>query len=189
MRHSPYVWQQTILQAVRDLDSPVTLDDFDILARPGQLLMLCLWLHSQLVYLLALKQASKKERDIFRQESHYQGSIIDQRVEMQRENLGSSMAKFKCAFGDELTHDDLLCLEQLKDVHNGLVHCFFSLHSLDNRSGFVTYASNHRDEKDIVWKFNTDESAARSLMKDFLELGECFHKLCRTMNIDYDRVL
>ena len=69
--YSAFVWRQALRQAVHDWDGPVTIADFDTLVRPGQLFMLCLWLHSQLAYLLALRQASGDEREAFRKDPHY----------------------------------------------------------------------------------------------------------------------
>ena len=187
--YSAFVWRQTLHQAVRDIDGSVTIDDFDILARPGQLFMLCLWLHSQLGYLLALKQASAEERDHFRQDPHYPGSIITQWAELHRKDLGPLLAEFKCAFGGELASEDLGRLEDLKDIRNSFAHSFFSLHHLEDAGGFVSYAPKHKEEKAHVWQLFTDETAAQSYMKDFLKLGECFDRLCRNMDIAYDRIL
>ena len=171
------------------MDGPVTIDDFDILARPGQLFMLCLWLHSQLGYLLALKQASTEERDQFRQDPHYQGSIISQWAELHRKDLGPLLAEFKYAFGAQLASDDIRRLEDLKDIRNSFAHSFFSLRHLEEAGGFVSYAPKHKAEKHLVWQLFTDETAAQTYMKDFLRLGECFDRLCRIMDIAYDRIL
>ena len=187
--YSAYIWQHTLRQAVRDLDGPITVDDFDILVRPGQLFMLCLWLHSQLVYLLALKQASEEERDKFRHDPYYQGSIIEQRVKLHRKNLGPVITDFQSVFDSELMHEDLNRMEGLKFIRNSLAHSFFSLHHLKDEGGFLSYVSNRKEENDTIWQLFTDEAAAQSYMNDFLELGICFNRLCQNMDIDYNRIL
>ena len=187
--YSTFVWRQTMQQALRDMDGPVTIADFDILARPGQLFMLCLWLHSQLGFLLALKQASSEERDHFRQDPFYLGSITTQREELHRKNLGTLLAEFSCVFGSELADEDRGRLEELKDIRNSFAHSFFSLHHLEDQGGFVSYAPKRKEEKDLVWRLFTDEKATQYYMKDFVKLGECLHRLCRNMNIAYDRIL
>ena len=171
------------------MDGLVTIDDLDILARPGQLFMLCLWLQSQLGYLLALKQASTEERDQFRQDPFYLGSIITQWAELHRKDLGSLLAEFSCAFGGELADEDRGRLEDLKNIRNSFPHSFFSLHHLEDEGGFVSYAPKRKEERGRVWKLFTDEKAAQYYMKDFVKLGECFHRLCRNMDIAYDRIL
>ena len=187
--YSAYVWQQTLHQAMHDLDSPITVDDFDILVRPGQLFMLCLWLHSQLVYLLALKQASEEERNRFRQDSHYQGSITDQRVKLHRKDLTPTITDFQSAFGSELMREEVDYMERLKLIRNSLAHSFFSLHHLKDEDGFMFYAPKRKEESEAVRQLFTNETDAQSYMNDFLKLGVCFDRLCRNMNIDYNRIL
>lgn len=187
--YSAFVWQQTLRQAIHDLDSPITVDDFDILVRPGQIFMLCLWLHSQLVYLLALKQSSEKEREKFRNNPHYTGSITGQRGDLQRMSLGPAISKFKTTFKEELTGKDHEHLTGLNDLRNSFAHGFFSLDHLENKQGFVSYASNREGEQDTVRKLFTSEEDTQKHISAFLELGKCFNRLCRNMDIDYDRIL
>ncbi len=187
--YSAYVWQKTLEQAMHETEGSITTDDLEILNRPGQIFMMCLWLHSQLVYLLALKQASDQERDRFRHNAGYQGSIQDQQVELQRENLGLVVKEFLRVFDNELQCDDLHHLEKFMFIRNSLAHCFFSLHHLDDQSGFVSYASNRQRDRDRIWILSMDETAMKLHIQEFLKLGECFHRLCRNMNIEYDRIL
>lgn len=187
--YSPYVWQNALEQTRQDPNRAVSLEDFELLTRPGQLFMLCQWLHSRLVILLALKQATEKEQGLFRQNPDYRGSIRNQQLELQEQFLGTVLRKFLCVFDDELTDQDRKYLEDLRFYRNALAHCFFSLYQLEEGSEYVSYAEKGRKEEDPVWALFVDDEAARARIQEFLQLGECFHRLCRSMNIDYDRIL
>ena len=185
-----HVWLRTLSQTVRNMEGPVTMDDFEILAGPGQIFMLCQWLHSQVVYLLALQQATAEERAEFRQNPRYEGSIMNRQMDLQKDSLGPVIKEFICAFGDELTPDDRRRLDEFKFTRNSLAHCFFSLRHLEDERGFVSYSPGYQQEDEIrIWKLFTDETTAQSHIAEFLALGHCLQRLCQKMDIDYGRIL
>lgn len=166
------------------------MDDFEILARPGEIFILCQLLHSQVVYLLALQQAAAEERAESRQNPRFEGSIVIRQEELQKESLGPVIKEFICAFGDELTPDDRRRLDEFKFTRNSLAHCFFSLRHLEYERAFVSYSLGYQQENEFrIWKLLTDETTAQSHITEFLAFGHCLQRLCQLMDIGYGRIL
>ena len=116
-------------------------EDLNFLARPGIMFVLCQWLQGQLVWLLALKEATPQQRAEFERTGRPCEELLKRCWEMYPKVLSHTIKEFKKCVGDNLTADDCETLETLHFYRNALAHGFFHLSDLEGDAPVLYHRS------------------------------------------------
>ena len=141
-------------------DSPSTSpwEALSFLERPGILFGLCLWVHSLLVYMLVLHDASVADRRAHAAGKEPSDEILRARLRWHKQDLKDVICEFRAQFDDKLTPTEECALETLQDARNFLAHCFFSLSYLDRADPFVCYIPRQqKDEESVDLRYLNNE--------------------------------
>ncbi len=159
-------------------------DELSFLARPGILFTFCLWVHSLLVYLLVLHEASATDLAALRARQPHADDIERARFRWHKRDLKDVIRKFQEQYADQLTATDQKALDRLQEVRNIFAHCFFSLPHLVGEDAFVSYIPRHQPGEETVCLIPLTEDTLHSLLSELKPLTLRCQALAAALGVD-----